>query len=779
MLFLQQTTGLRVLRNSGARHVMGRYMKTSTGGVVRIVKPPMETESPSAPLRHAPLMNQPTSQAEKIERVGMDVRVAELFRQFQQDRTNKGVILNVLQGLSVMGLEPLVIAQFPGFHSLIEALCSVVATDPLTPQETVDMIECFHRLELHRPNGIGACAGLPDFDALTTTLSNQLVLVLDQLPMIKLLALVQVVSLDMNMELDSYFFWCLDKELSVWALNRSVDDATFIRDILGPLQQLTVAPLSSRSNFLATSVEFQEKLIRLIDEGKLSSALMMELVINFKSSRKDQLVPIVQRCVRNIIGESRELLELSVTDTQVLASALPANPVMRDSAVQSSLESILRIQLSNPTPTDSATISNLIDCVASIVVPGDSADELLSLAAPLVEENLSVLTTLSANSVARLYHVFASGSMTNSTNSYRYRAICDSMHGLAVGRMMSMNGDSLARLSLAFASGIASRGTSAFGALSASIRNRVKKFSPAEFVSAVYGLAYAGMLTKSTLIRGRVTSSGFVESVPVQDLPKLAWACATADLFTPLLWDRLFQRLDNDILQKPKILESLSSVDASVLYEVLVAARVVMNFDKKTESMVERRIADLTSSWSPVSPVSTIDYQALLTQLNFDATTTLPKGSAINRYPKMNFVDIPVFVPKYNLVLDVTADSAIHSASTKPNGSTMIKHNLWTKLGYNVIAICDAQLGSTDPVSTLGGIMKEFVAELDAAGSVERPAVQTTQHWESRREQEAAKKPYDWSARNDQVHPSRQRAPQRKWDSRAESSSRRPNPRSQ
>jgi hypothetical protein len=69
-------------------------------------------------------------------------------------------------------------------------------------------------------------------------------------------------------------------------------------------------------------------------------------------------------------------------------------------------------------------------------------------------------------------------------------------------------------------------------------------FSPTEFVDAVYGLAYKGLVSKTLLVFGNVDS--VAASVPASTLPRLAWATAVADLSVATVWETLVRRIEKE-----------------------------------------------------------------------------------------------------------------------------------------------------------------------------------------------------------------------------------------
>jgi hypothetical protein len=81
-----------------------------------------------------------------------------------------------------------------------------------------------------------------------------------------------------------------------------------------------------------------------------------------------------------------------------------------------------------------------------------------------------------------------------------------------------------------------------------------------------------------------------------------------------------------------------------------------------------------------------------------------------------NFLSLPIYIPEYKLVLDVTAEPIVHSGSGVTGGSHRLRHLVWSKLGYNVIAVPDTQFENastvTEKASILGSVINQFVSEL-------------------------------------------------------------------
>jgi hypothetical protein len=185
-----------------------------------------------------------------------------------------------------------------------------------------------------------------------------------------------------------------------------------------------------------------------------------------------------------------------------------------------------------------------------------------------------------------------------------------------------------------------------------------------------------------------------------------------ADYSLPSTWDILLNRIESEILTKPSVLDSISQVDESLLYESLVGAKIC-RFGEISKS-IERRLSQFDSRAKTSHNFSTptqVDYESILTEIGLKYSRNVLPIRA-----KFSLLSLPIYIPEYKLVLDVTAEPIVHSGSGVTGGSHRLRHLVWSKLGYNVIAVPDTQFENastvTEKASILGSVINQFVSEL-------------------------------------------------------------------
>ena len=719
----------------------------STAGVVRIVKPTnvqdtqprssIETDSGS------PLISRVITEAQKAERVSMDVRVADLFRQFQQS-TDKSVVLSVLDNLSLMNIDAKILVKFPGFIQLVDRLGEHMQLSQLSGSEVVNVTEVLSKMGLRASD---------KFPSLADGFSHQLISLLDQFDKPELVKTVARLEQTMQVHLDAYFYWALNKEITKWALSAS--DQELIKDVLGPLQALARRPLADNMSTTLRNVAIESRIVGLINSDRLNSSQIVELIQNLK-----QLPHMAQTGVVRILAAHKDKLRSNLSDVSVLISAMPSDPLLRSADVQAQLNELLLAHLTQPL-VDPSQISLALSCVSNLVIDVHDAREaaILRAATPLIMDNALVVNKLRGDSVANLLYVYAMGSVSLPADREAFRDICGQIESVAVGRLPQISPPQLAKLSLAFASGMAKHANS-FKALGAVVRNRASEFAPVDFVDAAYGLAYRGLLSKAALVEGNVDA--IAEHVPVSALPKLAWSVAVADYSLASVWETLISRLDAEILTQPSALETLSRADEAMLYEVLVAAK--FNQFASLPASAERRMKQFQLTWTPPVKRSDIDYMRLLEIAELTARTDILSSVAM--------VQLPIFISEYRLVLDVTKEP-IAAPGGLTNGSVRLRHSIWSKMGYNVIGISDSQFESIvdekERAALLGTIIGQFVAEVSAVSKPERQETARPVQWSSRTSTRTPKleKEDEWESRQESRKP-RAAPPSSGWASRQE-----------
>ena len=678
----------------------------STAGVVRVVKPNMwnsreGSSDHSSKVDCSILENRPVGSMERTDRVTNDVRVADLFRKYKQDVNNPSVIVSVIDALASIGVEGGILTRFPGFIHLMSDAVKLMNRGSFSSAEIISIIGNLSKLGIRKLSG--KTDGL-DFDSLSIGLSNQLVSHLESVPKTDLMNSLRLVECDMKISLDDYFYYCLNKELIDWATEQtsSLPVDAYIREVLGPLQNLTLAPIFTRTNVLDNPA-IQSKMIHLIRSKSLGPLLTIELISNLQSTgSKSKFFSVIQTGISEILESSnRDRLLADMTDLATIVSGLPSEPLLRDPKIQSELESILLGHLASQ-PTDSKSIRNVVNCVSDLVVSNgfEPEREILVLAAPVIRNNVSILSQIPENKISNLFYIYSKGFVD--FNNDLFRSVCADLEGFVIGRLPKLSSAQLAKLSLSFASGIVNHRNS-FRALQASIRRRIDDFSPIEFTEAVFGLAHGGLLIKSTLVP---CINRIAEQVSSNYLPKLAWSVAVADYSVPSTWEILISRIEREICNNPQTLESLSSSDESHLYETLVTAKV-NNWSPMSRSL-DRRLAHFDSRRVKRSEPK---ITSVIPQMNIEIKQDVdsPTGA------KFAALKIPAYLPEYRLILDLTTEPIVHVGSGVTGGSAKLRHNLWSNLGYNVIAVSDAQFtnGEDDRAVVLGKIIDQFVAELE------------------------------------------------------------------
>jgi len=671
-------------------------------GVVRVVKPTAWNSRESTSIPHlnsqsVPLTNHSEAPRERVERVSVDVRVSELFRKQREDPTNVTVCLSVIESLSLMGLDGTVLCKFPGFVSLMHDLSMAMNKNTLSSTELIETISSLHKIGIKNIPGSTEI----DFVEFSTSISNQLVHLLESIPKPDLMRSIQRLEADMKIPLDEYFYWCLDKELKTWATNTSQPAHGYIKDVLGPLQVLTIPSIYKKTKVLSDST-IQSRMIDSLES--MNQLLVIELVSNLQNTGdKENFFSVIQSGIsRLLIPENRDRLEQDISDFSVVVSGLPEEALLRDSAVQVELEKIL---IGHAIPTESRLIVKYLNAVSDLVIGGRRSIEILEKTIPIIRDNITVLSQMKADRISNLFYMYSKASLENPEV---FRSVCSDLEGFVVGRLPALSPRQLANLSLAFGSGIVNNGNS-FKALGASIRRKAKSFNPIELTDALYGLAYGGLLVKSTLVESGINQ--VISAAPVTCLPKLSWSIAVADYGVPSTWDLLLNRLDNEVLTNPNVLDALiGQMDESNLYQGLVAAKVGQLGE--ISKSIERRLAQFdSSSAATVSTSSELDYGAILNEIGLKHSMDILPIRA-----KFGFLKIPVYIPEYRLILDLTKEPIVHIGSGVTGGSARLRHSLWSKLGYNVIAVSDSQFDSatslTESASVLGTVINQFVSEL-------------------------------------------------------------------
>ena len=742
---LHRSVGIPFSRVAGLRF--------STAGVVRIVKSAdaidVKENMFSIGKVGTPLMNRGPIDAERAERVAIDVRVADLFRQYQIS-PSKLTLMSVLDNLTLMNINSTVLTKFPGFIQLLDDLTRKMKGCELTVDEFVKVAEILSKMRL-KPRGENS--GI-NADEVSAGFSNQLIAALDTVSKVDLTKTLLRIQKHMQLELDAYFYWALNKEVDRWASDKSVSDEEYIRSVMGPLQVFAQEPLLEKVPSVFVNPSIEGRIIDLIKSNKLNNLQVLELVTNLKHTKFTQMIQVA---ISYVVTGYKDRLAASISDLAVLISALPSDGVAREKTLQGQLAELVLGHLQAKT-SDPKELKYLLEAVAGIVVDPliETESEILELSAPLVLDNLIVVNKIDPNRVADLLYSYATGSLSSGSQSLReqFLMVCSQIESVVVGRMPQLESGQLAKLSLAFGSGILSN-TNSFKALGATIRNKASQFSPHHFADAIYGLAYRGILAKSTLVAGSVDA--VAASVPTASLSKLAWSVAVTDYSVGSLWESLVERIEKEILLKPSVLESLSKQDEAMLYEILVFAKV--NNLGRISKNAERRIAQFESSWTAPVVRSEENYAELLENIQISAEFDLNQN--------FSMLKLPVYLSEFRLVIDATVSPVAGAGLT--HGSVKLRHALWAKMGYNVIALADAQFSQcnsfAEKAQALGAIVSQFVSEVEAtksplaADKAARPAV-----WSSRVPRDARKKEHgEWKSRS-----SNRTAGTTDWSSRVE-----------
>ena len=729
----------------------GVFRAASTAGVVRIVKPASSQDPQPLPQidteSGSPLIGRIIPDSQKADRVSMDVRVADLFRQFQQN-PDKSVVLSVLDNLSLMNIDGKILLKFPGFIQLIDRLGEHMQACQLSATEVVKVVGILSQMGLQTSD---------KFPSISAAFSNQVVSVLEAVSKPDLVKTLARLAGPMQMDLDPYMFWAVNKEMTRWAL--AANDTEFVKDVLGPLQAFAQAPLVDYMSELLSNLAIENRIVSLIGAQKLNSHQLVELIMNLP-----QYPHMAQTGIIHILASHKDKLRANLTDLAVLISALPSDPLTRNADVQTQLSELLLAHLRQPASSDSSRIKATLSSVANLVIDVHNETEaaILREASALITDNAQIVNKLKPDAVANLFYVYAMGSVSLPADRAGFKEICGQIESVAVGRLPQLSAPQISKLSLAFASGMIKHPNS-FKALSALFRRRAAEFPPADFVDACYGLAYRGLLSKAALVEGNVDQ--VAEAVPVSALPKLAWSVAVADYSLASIWETLIKRLDSEILSKPSALEALSKADEAMLYEVLAAVK--FNQFTHLSPSAERRMKQFQLTWTPPVKRSEIDYHKLLEIAGLTSRADVLSSAAM--------VQLPIYIPEYKLVLDVTKEP-IAAAGGMTNGSVKLRHSIWSKMGYNVIGISDSQFdgvaSETERAALLGTIIGQFVSEVSAVANPVREESRKPVQWSSRKEQSGRSAEDQWESRSESKKTSRASAPTSSgWASRQEDAS--------
>jgi hypothetical protein len=164
---------------------------------------------------------------------------------------------------------------------------------------------------------------------------------------------------------------------------------------------------------------------------------------------------------------------------------------------------------------------------------------------------------------------------------------------------------------------------------------------------------------------------------------------------------------------------------------------------------------------------SEIDYHKLLEIAGLTSRADVLSSAAM--------VQLPIYIPEYKLVLDVTK-APIAAAGGMTNGSVKLRHSIWSKMGYNVIGISDSQFdgvaSETERAALLGTIIGQFVSEVSAVANPVREESRKPVQWSSRKEQSGRSAEDQWESRSESKKTSRASAPPSSgWASRQEDAS--------
>jgi hypothetical protein len=352
--------------------------------------------------------------------------------------------------------------------------------------------------------------------------------------------------------------------------------------------------------------------------------------------------------------------------------------------------------------------------------------EILTLVAPLVRDNALIVSKIKGNTLANLFHTAAMAVVSSPTEAARepFMTICSQIESVIIGTLPSLGPSELSKLSLAFASGVRTH-VNSFRVLAATIRQKAPTFGPSDFVDAAYALAYKGLISKATLVEGRVEDVS--RAVSVSALPRLAWAVAVSGLSMSSVWDTLMKRIEREILIKPDALGKLTSADESMLYEVLVACKLNQYWNLSGNAV--RRMGQFQQSWNQPVARSDIDYEKLLESANIKVVKDFKRMKALD----LALLDVPLYLPEYRLVIDASKTPLVEAGGLT-HGSVKLRHSLWARMRLNVIGIADSQFSGcvtdADRAAMLGSVIGEFASEIQ----LEKREVKESQNdWISRR----------------------------------------------
>jgi hypothetical protein len=724
---------LRAALRSSLKNTMQQGMgrNASTLGVVRIVKAPGATDIQTPDLQTegvgSPLLNRSNVSLVTADRVSVDLRAADLFRQFKQN-SDKATLISVLQGLSAMKLDGKVLSTFPGFIDLMQNLNKKLSACEFTADEFEKVVEVLWRLGIRNTEGFGN---------VSSGFSSQIVALLEELPKVKLVKIVSRLEIDVRVRLDTYAYWCMNKEINRWASDPSIEEREFIKHVLGPLQVLAQKQLVSLFQPVFSNSKIEDRMINLIDENKLNGVQIVELILKLKDAGYPRMI---QRGINAVLKSHKEKLMENLNDTAVLISALPREASMRDSNVQKQLVEILLNHYQSEHEKSADRIKTLLKCTGELLINGQDPQEqeLIKSAWPLASNNALILSKVDPDTLANLHYVSATAAVTHMEP---FLTLCKQTESVIVGRLPHVSPSELAKLSLSFASGILSHPNS-LRALGATIRQKAPHFSPSDFVDAVYGLAYKGLISKAILVEGEVDTVAV--NISVSALPRMAWAVAVADHSVATVWDTLIRRIEKEILIKPDVLEKLSSADECMLYEALVTCKV--NRHVPLSKNADRRIDQFQTAWKRSD--SELDYVAMIRTAGLEIRTNYQP-----RKLEFALTMIPLYLPEYQLVLDATKNPVVESAGLT-NGSVKLRHRLLSKLGFNVIGISDSQFANCksddERAAMLGSLIGQFVNELQLKKR-ELPPPKTesrSNDWSSR---DPSENPNEWGSRTSPV----------------------------
>ncbi|TEB19968.1 hypothetical protein C9890_0124 [Perkinsus sp. BL_2016] len=644
---------LRVFLHDGAKEKLRLSLirRASNVGVVRIVKAPVATENVAIQQRdtgiQTPLLNRSNTLSQAGDRVSVDVRASDLFRQFKLN-SEKSNLISVLEGLAGMKLDGAVLSKFPGFIEVVQSLNEKMLSCKLSSEEFTTIVDLLWRLGV-RNNA--------DFGDISSGFSTQLVALIDELPKTQLVKIISRLEIDLRVPLDSYTYWCLNKELNRWASDGSITDHEYIRNVLGPLQVLAQKELKNAFKPVFTNKKIENRIVSLIEGAHLNGVQIIELILKLKDAGYPQMI---QSGIQAVLTIHQEKLLVNLGDTAVLVSALPRDASMRNKDVQSRLIQILLGHYKSDKELTSERIRMLLKCTGELVIDGQDVDEVevIRLAVPLIADNALILSKMDPDTLTNLHYVSA---MAAVTEKEPFLSLCSRTESVIVGKLPKVSPSELAKLSLSFASGILSHPNS-FRALGATIRDKAALFAPADFVDAVYGLAYKGLISKGILVEGNIDSVAL--KIPASALPRLAWAMAVAGHSVVPVWDTVIQRIEKEILINPDMLEKLSKADECMLYESLVAVKVnrVVPLSKSTD----RRIGQFQMTWK--RPESELDYAKMIQAAGLEVRTDFQP-----RQLEFALTTVPIYLPEYRLVIDASRNSMVEDSNGRIHHRSVYK----------------------------------------------------------------------------------------------------------